>query len=84
MLGALALEDRPWPDAPPEAVAAALLDGVRDLGLDALPWTPAARRLAARVEWLRAQGDADLPDFSPRRASLAGLDAWLGAASSPA
>ena len=63
-LGAIALEDRPWRDAPPEAVAAALADGVRDLGLDALPWTPATRRLAARVEWLRAHGAADLPDFS--------------------
>jgi ATP-dependent helicase HrpB len=77
MLGALALEDRPWRDAPPEAVAAALVEGVRDLGLDALPWTPATRRLAARVEWLRSHGAADLPDFS-EAALLAGLDDWLG------
>ena len=77
MLGALALEDRPWPSAPPEAVASALLDGVRDLGLDALPWTPAARRFAARVAWLRANGAPDLPDLSPG-GLLAGLDAWLG------
>ncbi|WP_438502767.1 ATP-dependent helicase HrpB [Amaricoccus solimangrovi] len=75
MLGALALEDRPWTNAPPEAVAAALVEGVRDLGLDTLPWTPAARRLAARVEWLRARG-VDLPDMSD--AGLRdGLDEWL-------
>jgi ATP-dependent helicase HrpB len=76
MLGALALEDRPWPSPPPDRVAAALLDGVRDLGLDALPWTPAARRFAARVEWLRRNGAPDLPDLSPD-GLLADLDAWL-------
>ena len=75
-LGALALEDRPWRGAPPEAVTAALLDGIRDLGLEALPWTAAARRFVARVEWLRARG-VDLPDFSPD-GLVAELDAWLG------
>ncbi len=77
MLGALALEDRPWPEAPPDAVAAALLDGIRDLGLDVLPWSDAARRRAARVEWLRARGVDTLPDMSPD-GLLAGLEDWLG------
>ncbi len=76
MLGALALEDRPWPDAPPDRVAAALVDGIRDLGLDALPWTPAARRFVARAAWLRANGAPDFPDFSAE-ALLAELDTWL-------
>ncbi len=75
MLGALALEDRPWTDAPPDARDAAALDGLRDLGLDALAWTPALRRLAGRVEWLRAQGE-DLPDLSDA-GLLADLEAWL-------
>jgi ATP-dependent helicase HrpB len=75
-LGAIVLEERPWP-APPEAVAAALAEGVRDLGLDALPWTPATRRLRGRVEWLRAHGAPELPAFSD--ATLLGeLEAWLG------
>ena len=70
MLGALALEDRPWPSAPPEAVASALLDGVRDLGLDAAPpWTPAAPRFAARVAWLRANG-APIDDLAAVRRLL--------------
>jgi ATP-dependent helicase HrpB len=75
-LGALALEDRPWNGAPPEAALAAMLEGVAELGLGALPWTPAAERLAARVEWLRAQGE-DLPDFS-EAGLAAGLADWLG------
>ncbi len=76
MLGAIALEDRAWTTPPPERVAAALLDGVRELGLDALPWTPAAERFAARVAWLRGHGGEGLPDLS-REGLLAGLDGWL-------
>lgn len=76
-LGAVLLEDRRWSEAPPEAVAAALMDGVRDLGIAVLPWTPAARRLTERVEWLRRSGATELPDFS--EAGLLGrLDEWLG------
>ena len=75
MLGALALEDRRWADAPPHEVAAAMVAGVRDLGLDTLPWTPAARRLAGRVEWLRGQG-AELADFSADGLTR-DLEEWL-------
>lgn len=75
MLGALALEDRPWPDPPPEALARALCAGIRDLGLAALPWTAGTRRLAARIEWLRARG-AGLPDCS-EEGLLDGLEVWL-------
>jgi ATP-dependent helicase HrpB len=75
MLGALALEDRPWRNAPAEAVAAALVDGIRDLGPDCLPWTKPARLFSARVEWLRAQGE-DLPDCSPD-GLMATLGDWL-------
>ncbi|PZQ47186.1 MAG: ATP-dependent helicase HrpB [Rhodovulum sulfidophilum] len=78
MLGAVALEDRPWTEAPPDRVAAALAGGVRDLGLQALPWTPAARRFAARAEWLRGRG-AELPDFS-EAGLLATLEDWLAPA----
>jgi len=44
-------------------VAAAALDGVRDLGLDACGAGPALRRLQARVALLRAEGAA-LPDIA--------------------
>lgn len=74
-LGALALEDRAWRDAPPEALAAAMTDGVRDLGLEALPWARAARLLAARAVWARAHGleIADLGEDT----LMAELNDWL-------
>ncbi|MEX2521060.1 MAG: ATP-dependent helicase C-terminal domain-containing protein, partial [Paracoccaceae bacterium] len=75
MLGALALEERPWPEAPEEAQIAAMTEGVRDLGLAALPWSEAAAQLAARAEWAR-RGGADIAALD--EASLvAALEEWL-------
>jgi ATP-dependent helicase HrpB len=68
--GALLLDDRPWRDAPAEAVKAALLDGIRDLGLAALNWTPRARLLRARIAVSEV---ADVSDA----ALLAALEEWL-------
>ncbi len=65
--GALVLDDRHWTDAPPEALARAALDGLRQIGLN---WSAAARRLAARVDLCRRDGSA-LPDVS-EAALLAG------------
>ena len=59
-LGALVLDDRIWRDAPPDGLALAALDGVRDLGL---PWSAAARRLQARAELFRSGGGM-IPDCS--------------------
>ncbi len=73
--GALALDEAPWPEAPPESVTASMLEGVRALGLDALPWSDAARRLAARAEFARANG-APLPNLAPE-ALREELEAWL-------
>ena len=57
-LGAIVLDDRPWPDAPPEALARAALDGLRLLGL---PWPAAPRRLRARITLARS---ADWPEVT--------------------
>lgn len=46
---ALVLNDQTWPEAPPENIAKALLDGIRYLGFDYLNWSPKAKRLRARI-----------------------------------
>ncbi len=71
-LGALILDDRPWPDAPPEALARAALDGLQLIGL---PWTPAAARLRARIRLAQGQGDS-WPDCNDQ-ALLASAEDWL-------
>lgn len=79
MFGAIALADRPWTEVPPDALGAALAEGVRALGLAALGWSGAATSLRQRVEWLRARGGAlagRLPDWSDA-GLMATLDDWL-------
>ncbi|MBT8152614.1 ATP-dependent helicase HrpB [Epibacterium ulvae] len=71
-LGAITLEDQIWKDAPQDVIARAMLDGVRDLGLR---FSPAAARLVARVELVRAEGH-DLPNFTTL-ALLETLEDWL-------
>jgi ATP-dependent helicase HrpB len=73
---ALVLERRAVPAHADDAVPA-LLDAVRELGLDALPWSGHARELRSRVEALRGwRPELGLPDFSDT-ALLASLQDWL-------
>lgn len=74
-IGAAILEEQPWPDPPETAIAEAATEGVRQLGLAALPWTGAARRLQKRVARARDAGAA-APDLSDA-ALLATLERWL-------
>jgi ATP-dependent helicase HrpB len=74
-LGALVLRDAPLRDADPDAVAAALLDGVAEEGPAVLPWTDAARALQARLLFARRL-DAAWPDVSDA-ALAASLHEWL-------
>ncbi|SPF79961.1 ATP-dependent helicase HrpB [Pseudoprimorskyibacter insulae] len=72
MFGAIALDDRLWKDAPPDSVALAMLDGVRDLGLR---FSDAAARFRARV-LLAREADESLPDLGDD-ALMADLEGWL-------
>jgi ATP-dependent helicase HrpB len=78
-LGELILSDVAIRDPDPAAVARALLEGIRSMGLEALPWTPELRQWQARVLLSRAaQPDAapPWPDVSDA-ALLATLESWL-------
>jgi ATP-dependent helicase HrpB len=83
-MDAIALEEKPLQDVPPEAARTAMLEGIRELGIDALPWTRDARDLQARMEFVRRLGEAraDAPndDSWPAvsdEALVATADVWL-------
>ncbi|MBL8199488.1 MAG: ATP-dependent helicase HrpB [Chromatiales bacterium] len=78
-LGALVLADEPLRDADAGQVTGAMLAGIRELGLAALPWTPELRQWQARV-LLCGRGSPDgrepWPDVSDATL-LDTLEAWL-------
>jgi ATP-dependent helicase HrpB len=74
-LGALVLEDKPLAKPEPESVRRAMLDGVRQLGVAALPWTDELATWRRRVAFLRRH-DESWPDLSDG-ALLGTLDRWL-------
>ncbi len=75
-LFALALaEEKSPPD--PARLRAAMTEGIRALGIEALSWTPALLSMRARVAFLhRVMPEAGWPDMSDA-GLLAGLETWL-------
>jgi len=76
-LDALVLETKPWPAAEAGQMASALLEGIRSLGIEALPWSGRSRQLAHRLSLAHRQLGAPWPDRCPE-ALLAELPQWLG------
>ena len=74
-LGAIVLVERPLRDADPETTTAALLEGVRREGIEALPWSGGARSLRERLAFMHGV-DATWPDVSDA-ALLETLGEWL-------
>lgn len=74
-LGAIVLARRPTARPDADLVAAALLSGVRTLGLAVLPWPEEAAAWRARAAFARHH-DPALPDLSDS-ALLADAEAWL-------
>jgi len=75
-LGELLLDDRPLQDADAEVVRDALLSGVRNRGLDCLPWSDASRQFQLRVGFMKTLEPDDWPDI--RDAALnERMDEWL-------
>lgn len=78
-LGALVLVERRLADPDPAQVTAAMLTGIRALGLAALPWTPAAGALRNRMMFARALEPEATPPWPDTRdvALLVSLEDWL-------
>jgi ATP-dependent helicase HrpB len=76
-LGAILIDDRPTALVG-DAVIMAMIEGVKTLGLEALPWSSAALSLRSRCEWIRRNNIAgsDWPELS-NAALLESLDRWL-------
>jgi ATP-dependent helicase HrpB len=72
VFGALVLDDRNWADPDPDAVAAAMCDGIRQLGLR---MSPAANRFRARVELVQST-DPSLPAMDDETL-INTLQTWL-------
>ena len=78
-LGALTLRTETIADADPGRVALGMLEGIREMGLECLPWTPGLRRWQQRVLFLRrALGGDEWPDVGDERLGAV-LESWLAA-----
>jgi ATP-dependent helicase HrpB len=78
ILQKLILTSRPLTEANQTAVQQAMLEGIRQMGLDVLPWTREARALQARILLLREHmPELAWPDCSDQ-ALLNNLAEWLG------
>jgi ATP-dependent helicase HrpB len=78
-LGSLVLEEKPLADIPPEAARAAMLQGVRELGIESLAWDRDARDLQARIEFVRAALGSDAGSWPQVSDAALGdsLETWL-------
>ena len=55
-LDSLVLEESALPEVPREEALAAMLEGIRQLGIESLPWSREARNLQARLAFVRRLG----------------------------
>jgi len=76
-LGELVLDERSV-EPTPEGRERAMLEGIRAMGLEALPWDRESRSILERSEWLRKRASVggDWPDLSEERL-LRDLELWL-------
>jgi ATP-dependent helicase HrpB len=75
-LGAVEVGRGPLPDPDPQAVAATLADGIRAVGIEALPWNRDTRQLLKRLAFLHKLDPESWPDVSAETL-LGSVEAWL-------
>ncbi|WP_211828967.1 ATP-dependent helicase HrpB [Kistimonas asteriae] len=73
--GALVLERQPLASPPAEAMSTALIEGIRQTGLQALPWTRESEQIRQRICCV-AQFEPSWPDVT-EAALLQSLEDWL-------
>mgnify|MGYP001206651799 CR=1 FL=1 len=76
-LDALVLDSAPRQVSPGPAVVATLLAGIRQLGVNVLPWSKALQQTRARVTFVAKIVNGEWPDLSDQ-ALEANIDSWLG------
>jgi ATP-dependent helicase HrpB len=78
LYGKLLIRQAPVPDPDPDQVQAAMIEGIRGMGIDSLPWTRKLMHLRHRVCFLREHGGITrLPDLSDQ-GLWETLPSWLG------
>jgi len=75
-LGAIIFEEQPLPRPNGPEAAKALAEGIRQLGLDSLPFSKSARQMRERIGFLNRTLGEPWPDVS-EAALLDGLEDWL-------
>ena len=77
-LWSLVLDEKPLARPSPEAVTAAMIAGIREMGLACLPWTPELETLRARIAFLRGVAEScwTWPDLSDAALGES-LETWL-------
>lgn len=75
-LGAITLSRSPVAVKTGNHCDQALLDAVRQYGLEILPWSDREKNLMKRLQWLHANLGEPWPDFS-RKALINSLEDWL-------
>jgi ATP-dependent helicase HrpB len=78
-LDSIVLEEKPLPEMPAEAARVAMLTGIRELGMESLPWTRESRDLQARIEFARRLYGSDSPEGKDANPWPAVSDADLAA-----
>ena len=78
-LGEIVLQDQPLNNADPEEVTRALMEGIRQHGMDCLPWTKELRNWQARINLVRnvSGEESGWPDLNDQHL-LDTLVEWLG------
>ena len=61
-LGSLVLSQKNWPGAEPEQIIQCLLQGIRQAGIDCLPWQKKSRELQARIQSAHVWQPGKWPD----------------------